>query len=64
MSESISRPAAGARIVLKDVTKTYPGQAGPAVESFSMDIAPGELIMFVGPSGCEIGRASCRERVL
>lgn len=52
MSESISRPAAGARIVLKDVTKTYPGQLGPAVDSFSMDIAPGELIMFVGPSGC------------
>ncbi|WP_026554469.1 ABC transporter ATP-binding protein [Arthrobacter sp. 35W] len=52
MSETNSRPAAGARIVLRDVTKTYPGQAGPAVDSFSMDIAPGELIMFVGPSGC------------
>jgi len=52
VSEPISRPAAGARINLTNVTKTYPGQAGPAVESFSMDIAPGELIMFVGPSGC------------
>ncbi|MFF1828461.1 ABC transporter ATP-binding protein [Paenarthrobacter sp. NPDC058040] len=52
MSETSNRPAAGARIVLKDVTKTYPGQVIPAVESFTMDIAPGELIMFVGPSGC------------
>ncbi|MCR1160293.1 ABC transporter ATP-binding protein [Paenarthrobacter sp. UW852] len=52
MSETTTPPAAGARIVLKDVTKTYPGQVIPAVESFSMDIAPGELIMFVGPSGC------------
>lgn len=52
MSETTTSPAAGARIVLKDVTKTYPGQVIPAVESFSMDIAPGELIMFVGPSGC------------
>ncbi|MFK0002889.1 ABC transporter ATP-binding protein [Paenarthrobacter sp. NPDC090522] len=52
MSETTTRPAAGARIVLKDVTKTYPGQVIPAVESFTMDIAPGELIMFVGPSGC------------
>lgn len=51
VSESTT-PAAGARIVLRDVTKTYPGQVIPAVESFSMDIAPGELIMFVGPSGC------------
>lgn len=52
MPDSLSHPAAGARIVLQDVTKTYHGQAGPAVDSFSMDIAPGELIMFVGPSGC------------
>ena len=37
---------------MKDITKVYPGQQAPAVESFSMDIAPGELIMFVGPSGC------------
>ncbi|MFP3802903.1 ATP-binding cassette domain-containing protein, partial [Paraburkholderia sp. SIMBA_027] len=47
-----TRPANGARIVLKDVTKTYPGLVIQAVESFTMDIAPGELIMFVGPSGC------------
>ncbi|MDQ0276484.1 osmoprotectant transport system ATP-binding protein [Arthrobacter silviterrae] len=52
MSEQTNRPSAGARIILEDITKVYPGQQAPAVEAFSMDIAPGELIMFVGPSGC------------
>lgn len=53
MSESITRTAAaGAQIILENVTKIYPGQGTPAVDSFSMKINPGELIMFVGPSGC------------
>jgi osmoprotectant transport system ATP-binding protein len=42
----------GAHIQLRDVNKTYPNQTAAAVENFSMDINPGELIMFVGPSGC------------
>ncbi|MEU9015469.1 ABC transporter ATP-binding protein [Streptomyces sp. NPDC048479] len=42
----------GARIELTDVSKTYAGQAEPAVESFSMVIPAGELVCFVGPSGC------------
>ncbi|MFI1561593.1 ABC transporter ATP-binding protein [Streptomyces sp. NPDC020490] len=42
----------GARIELTDVTKIYPGQEEPAVESFSMVIPAGELVCFVGPSGC------------
>lgn len=46
------RNTAGAHIELHDVTKNYPGQAAPAVEKFSIDVKPGELIMFVGPSGC------------
>ena len=46
------RNTAGAHIELRDVTKNYPGQAAPAVENFSIDVKPGELIMFVGPSGC------------
>jgi osmoprotectant transport system ATP-binding protein len=46
------RNTSGARIQLQDVTKVYPNQPVPAVENFSMDINPGELIMFVGPSGC------------
>ncbi|MFJ4036658.1 ABC transporter ATP-binding protein [Microbacterium sp. NPDC090007] len=52
-----SRPAAagdssGVGIRLENVTKVYPGQPTPAVDAFSMDVEPGELIMFVGPSGC------------
>ncbi|MEO5834061.1 MAG: ABC transporter ATP-binding protein [Nakamurella sp.] len=42
----------GAAIELRDVTKAYPGQPRAAVENFSMQIRPGELVMFVGPSGC------------
>jgi len=46
------RNTSGAHIELRDVNKIYPGQAVAAVENFSMDVKPGELIMFVGPSGC------------
>ena len=42
----------GVSIELDAVTKVYPGVGSPSVENFSMDIRPGELIIFVGPSGC------------
>lgn len=44
--------SSGVGIRLDGVTKVYPGQSTPAVDAFSMDVDPGELIMFVGPSGC------------
>jgi len=50
--DAISQQSAGVRLELEHVSKQYPGQNAPAVEDFSMDIRPGELIMFVGPSGC------------
>ena len=34
-----------------------------AVENINLQVGEGEFIAIVGPSGCEIGRASCRERV-
>lgn len=46
------RNTSGAHIQLADVSKVYPGQSVAAVENFSMEVSPGELIMFVGPSGC------------
>ncbi|WP_426518011.1 ABC transporter ATP-binding protein [Diaminobutyricibacter sp. McL0618] len=49
---AISQQSAGVSIELDSVTKRYPGQPAPAVENFSMNIRPGELIIFVGPSGC------------
>ena len=49
---STAEGAGGASLSLRNVSKVYPGQSAPAVEDFSMDIRPGELVMFVGPSGC------------
>jgi multiple sugar transport system ATP-binding protein len=40
-----------ARVVLKDVEKTYPGGV-TAVSRFSLDVADREFVVFVGPSGC------------
>jgi osmoprotectant transport system ATP-binding protein len=42
----------GADLELIDVTKVYPGQEQPAVDSLSLHIPKGEIVMFVGPSGC------------
>jgi osmoprotectant transport system ATP-binding protein len=39
-------------IRLQDLTKTFPGQARPAVEHLDMDIPAGEIVVLVGPSGC------------
>jgi multiple sugar transport system ATP-binding protein len=40
-----------ARVVLKNVEKTYPGGL-KAVKDFNLDIADKEFVVFVGPSGC------------
>jgi len=42
----------GTSIQLEQVTKTYRGQTRPAVDSVTLDIQPGEILMLVGPSGC------------
>ena len=42
----------GAEIELREVTKRYPGQKSPAVDSLSLTVPAGEIVMFVGPSGC------------
>ncbi|MCG5215179.1 ATP-binding cassette domain-containing protein [Streptosporangium soli] len=42
----------GAQIQLRALTKQFPGQAEPAVDSVDLDIPAGELVAFVGPSGC------------
>lgn len=46
------RSTSGVGIRLQHVVKVYPGQAVAAVDDFSMEVRPGELVMFVGPSGC------------
>ncbi|MGH2476816.1 MAG: ABC transporter ATP-binding protein [Candidatus Limnocylindrales bacterium] len=39
-------------IRLQDLSKTFPGQARPAVDHLDLDIARGEIVVLVGPSGC------------
>jgi osmoprotectant transport system ATP-binding protein len=46
------RDVSGAEIELRDITKRYPGQKSPAVDSLSLVVPAGEIVMFVGPSGC------------
>ena len=41
-----------AMIRLEDLTKRYPGQDELAVDSVTMEIAAGEIVVLVGPSGC------------
>jgi osmoprotectant transport system ATP-binding protein len=41
----------GVEIRLEEVSKRYPGQRLPAVESVSMTIPAGETVVLVGPSG-------------
>ncbi|WP_051175516.1 ABC transporter ATP-binding protein [Nocardia exalbida] len=42
----------GVEIVLRSVTKHYPGQRDPAVDNVSLTIPAGEIVVLVGPSGC------------
>ncbi|MFK0250538.1 ABC transporter permease subunit [Amycolatopsis azurea] len=42
----------GEAIELRDVSKHYPGRAVPAVESLTMRIPAGEIVVLTGPSGC------------
>jgi osmoprotectant transport system ATP-binding protein len=43
------QPAAS--VSYRDVTKRYPGEAEPAVQSLSLDVPAGEICVLVGPSG-------------
>ncbi len=57
MSDSVTTPrtdssVTGARILLENVSKRYPGQAGAAVDGLTLEIPAGSIVMFVGPSGC------------
>ncbi|MFQ1004244.1 ABC transporter ATP-binding protein [Modestobacter sp. SSW1-42] len=46
------RKASGLPIRLEGVTKRYPGQGKPAVDSVTLELPAGKTTMFVGPSGC------------
>ena len=65
-----------ALISLDNVSKIYPKGTRPALDDINLDIERGDFVFLVGASGSgkttllslllreEIGRASCRERVL
>jgi ABC-type Fe3+/spermidine/putrescine transport system ATPase subunit len=40
------------RVLLSDLTKTYPGTTAPALDHFTLDVASGALTALLGPSGC------------
>ncbi|WP_433731890.1 ABC transporter ATP-binding protein [Nocardia sp. CA-129566] len=50
--DSTASAVSGVEIVLDAVTKHYPGQRDPAVDSVSLTIPAGEIVVLVGPSGC------------
>ena len=50
-------------IKVRDLNFTYPTADSPALTGVSFDVMPSEFVVVCGKSGCEIGRASCRERV-
>ena len=39
-------------IRLRDVKKSYPGTAAPAVDGVSLDVPEGQTVALIGPSGC------------
>ena len=43
---------ASVMIRLEELTKRFPGQSRNAVESLTMDVHEGEIVVLVGPSGC------------
>lgn len=40
------------KIRLDGLSKTFPGQHRPAVDSLTMEVPEGEIVILVGPSGC------------
>jgi osmoprotectant transport system ATP-binding protein len=57
VSDSMTTPrtdssVTGARILLENVSKRYPGQAKAAVDGLTLEIPAGSIVMLVGPSGC------------
>jgi osmoprotectant transport system ATP-binding protein len=44
--------SAGSTIVLRGVTKTFPGASTPAVQPLDLEVPSGSIVVLIGPSGC------------
>ncbi len=49
--EPLAAPRAPFAVTLEGVRARYPGEAGPALEGFSLRLEPGRRVALVGPSG-------------
>ncbi|TAM71923.1 MAG: ABC transporter ATP-binding protein [Microbacteriaceae bacterium] len=49
--EPVQLPSRGVPVRMHSVSFTYPGGSRPALEGISIDVAPGEFIAVIGPSG-------------
>ena len=49
---SAPSPNGDRAIVLRGLTKTFPGSTRPAVAPLDLDIDRGEVVVLIGPSGC------------
>ena len=47
----LSHPQA-ATLEFRNVSKTYPGSAAPAIQDLSFEVPAGDICVLVGPSGC------------
>jgi len=49
---SATADSESASLEFREVSKLYPGQEHPAVDSLSLEVPAGEICVLVGPSGC------------
>ena len=50
MTDQTQSPSRGLAVALSDLTRVY--GAVKALDGFTLDLAPGELVALLGPSGC------------
>ena len=53
------------KIMVENLCKTYHTNSGDheVLKDISFNVEENEFLVLLGPGRCEIGRASCRERV-
>lgn len=53
MAKAPDSAATGGEVIrLEEISKQFPGQGSPAVETLNLEIPAGEIVVLVGPSGC------------